>query len=351
MKILRSEKNPIIKTSDLLPGRPDFEIIGVFNCGVAKYDGKTVLLLRVATRAKADAKHAKTPYYNAQKEQLEVLDFDRSDPDIDFSDVRFIKTKEQLYLTSVSHIRLAISDDGVNFTDQGVFITGDSEYEEFGVEDPRITFIDGWYYINYSAISRFGVFTMLARTKDFKKVEKKGIIFLADNKDVVIFPQKIRGRYCALHRPVSAYFNRPEMWISYSDDLLSYKEHNILCKLRPGYFDSSRLGASCVPFLTKHGWLEIYHGCNEKNEYCLGALLLDKDYPEQIIARSETPIFLPEAEYETQGFMPNVIFSCGALVDGDELSIYYGSCDESICLAKMSINEILESMKRYAKAI
>lgn len=345
MKFERIKKNPIIQISDIKPSAAGMEVIGVFNCGVAEYAGKIVLLLRVAERAISDERFARVPMFDAEKGEMVIRSFPKSDKDIDFSDVRFVKTKEQLFLTSISHLRLAFSSDGVDFTiEDKPFMAAENEYEEFGVEDPRITELEGWYYINYSAISRAGVVTSLARTKDFLSVERMGIIFLADNKDVVIFPQKVGGRYCALHRPVSAYFQRPEMWISYSDNLTAYDGHKRLCRLREGHFDSARLGASCVPFLTEKGWIEIYHGCDENDAYCLGALLLDKDSPEKIIARSELPLVFAEEEYEKKGFMPNVIFSCGLYRSGDVLNIYYGACDECVCLGRITLQDVFESL-------
>ena len=226
------------------------------------------------------------PIFDVQTNREVILDFDTNDRSIDFSDVRFVKTKDQLFLTSKSHLRLARSIDGIHFLiDDKPFLSSQFFYEEYGIEDPRITFVDDWYYIDYSATSRHGVFTCLARTKDFVSVEKLGIIFLPDNKDVSIFPQKINGKYYALNRPVSAYFQRPEMWISTSADLRSFSEHHLLCEPRPDKFDSTRIGAGCVPVLTSKGWLEIYHGCDKNDKYCMGALLLDANDPTKIIAR------------------------------------------------------------------
>lgn len=345
MKFKRNSKNPIIRIADIKPSSEEMEVIGVFNCGVAEYNGKIVLLLRVAERAISDGQCARVPMYDTREGKLIIRSFAKSDPNIDFSDVRFVKTAEQLYLTSISHLRLAVSDDGVNFQiAERPFMAAENEYEEFGVEDPRITQLGEWYYINYSAISRNGVVTCLAKTKDFLSVERLGIIFLPDNKDVTIFPEKVGGKYCALHRPVSAYFQRPEMWVSYSDDLLAYSGHRCLCRLREGKFDSARIGAGCVPFLTDKGWVEIYHGSDAQDRYCLGALLLDKDAPEKILARSEEPLVFAEEDYEVNGFMPNVVFSCGLYRRGDTLYIYYGACDESVCLGEITLQDVYRNL-------
>jgi predicted GH43/DUF377 family glycosyl hydrolase len=109
-------------------------------------------------------------------------------------------------------------------------------------------------------------------------------------------------------------------------------------------WDSARVGSGAAPIKTEKGWLEIYHGANEVNRYCLGALLLDLEDPTKVIARSEQPIMEPTAEYEQVGFFGNVIFTNGHFVNGDELHLYYGASDEVICGADFSIKEILNSL-------
>lgn len=113
---------------------------------------------------------------------------------------------------------------------------------------------------------------------------------------------------------------------------------------RNGRWDSARIGAGAPPVKTEKGWLEIYHGADENNRYCLGALLLDLDDPSKVIARSEEPIMEPSAPYELDGFFGNVVFTNGHIVEGDKLTVYYGSCDEVICGAEFSVSEILATL-------
>ena len=341
----RYQKNPIITIEQVRPSRSDFTVIGVFNCGVTKYKGQTILLLRVAENVKSIKNEVFVPLYSQQEGKIVVKAFDRANRSFNFSDPRFIVTPEQLYITSISHIRLARSFDGINFEiDETPFITSSSKVDEFGVEDPRVTKIGNTYYINYSCISSSGVSTCLARTKDFVNVEKLGIMFLPDNKDVAIFPKKIKGNYYILNRPVSAYFQKPEMWICKSKDLKAYYGYQLLLELRKSHFDSDRLGASCVPFLTKYGWIEIYHGATKDDKYCLGAILLDKNDPTKVLKRSVKPIMEPITVYEKNGFKNNIIFSCGCNVEGDIIHLYYGACDKSICYATLSIEEIIAEL-------
>jgi len=114
--------------------------------------------------------------------------------------------------------------------------------------------------------------------------------------------------------------------------------------LREGYWDEVKIGAGAVPFRIKQGWLEIYHGADRKNRYCLGAVLLDGDQLWKVIARSKKPILVPEADYELEGFFGNVVFSCGLLFEEDKLKIYYGVADTSVCYAETTLGNVLDSL-------
>jgi predicted GH43/DUF377 family glycosyl hydrolase len=218
-------------------------------------------------------------------------------------------------------------------------------YEMYGIEDPRITEIEGAYYINYSACSTIGgVTTCLAVTKDFKNFEKKGVIFTPDNKDVAIFPEKINGKYYALNRPISAEYKLKDMWIAESPDLVCWGNHKFLMSTREGFWDNGRIGCSAVPFRTEKGWLEIYHGASKENRYCLGAVLLDFDDPSKVIARSKNPIIFPEADYEVNGFFGNVIFNCGVLNEEGIVKIYYGAADTFIGYAEIQLQDIIADL-------
>ncbi len=165
------------------------------------------------------------------------------------------------------------------------------------------------------------------------------------NKDCAIFEEKINGKYYALHRPSSPQLGGNYIWVAESPDLIHWGNHKCIATSRKGYWDSARVGAGAAPIKTKEGWLEIYHGANEKHRYCLGALLLDLTDPSKVIARSEQPLVEPTASYELTGFFGNVVFTNGHLVEGDRIRMYYGASDEVICGADLSINEILNTLK------
>ena len=346
MKAFRSPRNPIIEPKDVTPSRDDFEIIGVLNAGVTRLGDEVILLVRVAERPiNPNSDVVLTAVYEMGGKDLVIKEFPKSDPDTDFSDPRLIVRSGQTYLTSISHLRIARSKDGVNFDiDDTPAIAAANEYETFGIEDPRISLIDGTYYIHYVAVSPLGVVTYLMSTEDFVNFRRHGVIFCPDNKDVAIFPGKITDRFYALHRPVSPLFKMQDIWLADSPDLITWGNHRHLFGPRPGCWDEAKVGAGAVPFRIEQGWLEVYHGVDRKNRYCLGAALLDGAEPWTIVARSTEPIFEPQADYECEGFFGNVVFSCGLLREDDMLRVYYGAADTSICYAELSLQEIIDSL-------
>jgi predicted GH43/DUF377 family glycosyl hydrolase len=350
MNVYRYEENPLVTPEKVKPYHHQFEVIGAFNAGVTTYQDETIMLLRVAERPiSEDPNVVKAPIYNPKTKELEILEFRLDDPAYDFSDPRVIRengsTQGFKYLTSLSYLRIARSKDGHHFTiDEAPFIYPSNELETFGVEDPRITKINDTYYIYFSAVSPVGVGESLVSTKDFVTTEHHGMIFAPENKDVLIFPEKINGKYYALNRPVPKSVGQPEIWISESNNLLHWGNHKYLLGLRDGLWDSGRMGGGAVPIKTEKGWLELYHGASKDDRYCMGAVLLDLEDPAKVLARTDQPILEPEASYEVDGFFGNVVFSCGAVVEGDIVKMFYGVADTSMACAELSLQEILDSL-------
>lgn len=346
MTTVRAAQNPILGPEDVKPSRPDFEVIGVFNAAAARYGRKVILLLRVAERpinSRADV--VLSPIYDVEAQDIIIREFSRSDPRNDFLDPRLIVRPKETYLTSISHLRLARSDDGVRFQVAGApAIQAANGYETFGIEDPRITQIDGTYYIDYIGVSPLGVTTCLAVTRDFESFARHGVIFHPDNKDVAIFSSAVAGRHYALHRPHSSLFRRNDIWLAESPDLVCWGNHRYLMGTRDGFWDELRIGAGAPPVRVAEGWLEIYHGADRNNRYCLGAVLLDADQPWKIIARSQSPLFEPQAAYERSGFFGNVVFTCGLLFENDALKLYYGAADTFICYAEIPLADVYENL-------
>jgi beta-1,2-mannobiose phosphorylase / 1,2-beta-oligomannan phosphorylase len=347
MAVIRSNYNPIILPANVTASRPNMEVIGVFNAGVARYKDDIILMLRVAERPiNHDPEVYLTPVYDHASKQI-IIESIPKHPEHDFSDVRVIKTPKRNYLTSISHMRVARSIDGINFTiDSEPTILPSTIYESYGIEDPRITQIGDTYCISYSAISEYGICTALITTTDFQAFNREGNIFHPDNKDVVIFPKKIGDKYYALHRPSCSHYGKPEMWIAESSDLLQWGNHRHMIGVREGCWDGGRIGASAVPFEVEEGWLEIYHGADINNRYCLGVLLLDKKEPWKVLARSQIPFMEPERDYEVEGFFGNVIFPCGVLYEKGLIKIYYGAGDTCVGYAETTLEFIKENLSQ-----
>jgi len=342
MAIVRAAENPILRPEDVKPSRQDFEVIGVFNAAAARYKDEVLLLLRVAERPinpRADI--VLSPIYDTDRQEIVAKAFSRDDPRNDFLDPRLIIRANETYLTSISHLRLARSTDGIRFqVADAPTIQAANEYETFGIEDPRITQIGDVYYIDYVAVSPLGVTTCLASTRDFESFERHGVIFHPDNKDVVLFPATVAGQYYALHRPHSSLFRRNDIWLAESPDLVRWGNHRRLMGTRDGMWDELRIGAGAAPVHVDEGWLEVYHGADRNNRYCLGAVLLDAERPWRIVARSQIPLFEPQAPYERSGFFGNVVFTCGLLLEHGTLRVYYGAADAFICYAEIPLADV-----------
>ncbi len=210
-----------------------------------------------------------------------------------------------------------------------------------GPEDARVTFIDGRYYINYTIVSGDGWSTALSVTDDFRTHERLGVIFHPQNKDVSIFPEKVNGKYIALHRPNNDGFGKPSIWYSESPDLLHWGNHKCIVRPRQGVYESMKVGGGSAPLKTDKGWLCIYHAKGDNAKYSLFPMLLDLEEPWRVIARPERPIFEPEMPYETGGFFSNVVFTNGMLEKDGNIYMYYGSADETSCLAVASVNDLI----------
>lgn len=238
------------------------------------------------------------------------------------------------YDTYISRFGHAVSEDGLNFKrfNNPVF-EPQEDYEHFGCEDPRITKIENTFYITYTALSKrafsgSGNRVALASTENFRNYQRHGVILPdMENKDAVLFPERINGKYVMFHRI------KPDIWIAYSDNLTQWYGHEIVMRPRENSWDCKKIGAGAPPIKTEKGWLEFYHGVDEKKVYRLGAALFDLNDPSKLLARQDEPILEPEEDYELYGDVPNVVFTCGAIEKDDSFYVYYGGGDKVICVA------------------
>jgi beta-1,2-mannobiose phosphorylase / 1,2-beta-oligomannan phosphorylase len=345
---VRHAHNPLISPKDVTPSRPDFEVIGTFNAGATLCDDEVILLVRVAERPIQHVPNGVvlSPYLSPQGE-LVIREIPRSSERYDTSDPRQIRDQltGDVMLTSISHLRLARSKDGVHFDIESTpWLAAEPPYEEFGIEDARITKIDGVYYVNYTAVSHYGVATSLVTTHDFRSIERVGLIFPPANRDVTLFPQRINGLYICYHRPMPGMFGSMNIWSATSPDLKHWGQHQRVWETKVGSWEAGRVGGGAPPVYTERGWLSIYHAADTQQRYCLGAFLAAHDDPTRVIAYSAEPLLSPNADYEREGFFGNVVFTCGVVVQEGVLRLYYGAADERIALAESPLEDVLNHL-------
>ncbi len=244
----------------------------------------------------------------------------------------------------VSRLGYASSPDGYMIKERLDYpiLSPSNSLEKNGCEDPRITVIEDtciMTYTAYSDIPQIAITTI--SVEDFLEKKwnwgKRIYPFLAKtNKNAVIFPQKMGNSYMMLHRV------DPNIYIAYSRDLKSWNDSKIIIRPRKDMWDSLKIGAAGPPLEIDEGWLQIYHGVDDCMTYRLGAVILDKNNPEKIIYRTKDPFLEPVEEYECVGFVPNVVFSCGAVLKKDQLLISYGCADTVISVSTFQIDDIIQ---------
>jgi len=307
--------NPVVMRNDIPKILPHLkDVTSVFNPGAIKFKDKIMLMLRVQNRARE------------------------------------------------TYFVMAESEDGIDFNVENKIIhwQGIEKVEEtiFHVYDPRITQLENEYYIMFAMDMDSGCYLGLGKTTDFKTFEFVGIASEEDNRNGVLFPEKIGGKYLRLDRPNKVQLEDgpltgTSIWLSQSDDLIEWKPVREIISRRNHYWDEL-IGAGPPPVKTKQGWLCIYHGIAMHYQpiYQAGVMLLDLEDPSKVIARGRYNILEPRELYETVGQVPNVIFPTGIIIDeydekgfaksDSQVSVYYGAADTSIGLATSTINELIE---------
>jgi len=247
----------------------------------------------------------------------------------------------------VSRLGYASSSDGYHIEERLPFpVFEPANYtEKDGCEDPRLTLQSEQCLMAYTALSDRGLnvhqiaLTSIALDDFVNKRWNWGERWTpfpgVRNKDAVILPRKVSDRYVMFHRI------DPDICITYSDDLRHWSDIKAIVGPRMGKWDCLKVGAAGPPIEVNEGWLFIYHGVNFERIYRLGVLLLDKDDPERVLYRSERPILEPTTDYECFGIVPNVVFSCGAILMDGQLLIYYGGADTVICVATCDLSELI----------
>jgi len=293
----RRIRGPILTPADV-----PFHVNGILNPGVAEMDGEVVLLVRIEDRQ------------------------------------------------GISHLRVARSRNGVDgwsIAERPLLEPdiGEFPFEEWGCEDARVTrTAPREWVIAYTAYSRYGPAVALAITCDFHTVTRLGVVLPPTNKDAVVLPRQFYGNWLMLHRPVTG--NQEHIWfVCSSHDFQQWGSPGVLLAERGGpWWDGLRIGVGGPPIETEEGWLLIYHGVKDMGNrpvYRLGVALLDRDDPRKVLARASEWVFAPETDYEQRGLVPNVVYTCGALLRGDEVWMYYGGADTVIGLATARLDNLL----------
>ncbi len=363
--VAKSKVSLLIEPENIKPSTPQMRVRGVFNpAAVRLQNGKILLMARIAETPI----HGKRYFISAmmtgteRKPKMKMEKIPRSRGTVE---ERGFRTKFGMWkLPTISHLRKILLDETGMFVEKigtehdfcGCDVDGD-----LGVEDPRITHFkrQNFYAMTYVSVStKSGVSTSLATSKNLQGWTRRGIIFRQQNKDVALFPEKIKGYYVALHRPEGAMiFDKPSIWISYSKDLIFWGKDKTLLAPRKKGWDSLRIGPGTVPIKVKEGYLEIYHGVSlsrandpeSRKIYRAGALLFDRKNPEKILARTpkDKPLFSPDPKLEKKGFVEQVVFPTGTITTNREkdLLIYSGAADSRITVRKMAIKDILNSLE------
>lgn len=329
-----------------------FEVIGTFNPAAIEYDGGVALLIRVVEQPlEKRAGWIALPYWDHLQGRV-AIDWRRLD-EVEMVDRRIVRLKSNghLRLTFISLLVTAFSQDGLTIDRFGSRpMLPATRYETFGVEDPRLAKFDGRYYFTYVAVSPYGIATALASTVDFESFERHGIIFCPENKDVILFPEQVRGQYVAFHRPnPNAHLAQPEIWLARSPDLLHWGRHERLMGSEASWA-TVKVGGGTPPLRTPAGWLSLYHGHirpaagsleGDVGEYAAATMLQSLDEPSHVIGMSSQPVMRAEVDFERSGYLPNIVFPTAMLRRGEHVDVYYGAADTATGVARYLLADLL----------
>jgi predicted GH43/DUF377 family glycosyl hydrolase len=281
-------------------------------------------------------------------------------------------------------VGLLASDDGFRFEhvcDQPVFTADELGWPKGTIEDPRVVKMDDRYLMTFAHrpfnyhchptgvrepeyFPQIGEFMAginntrsgLAESRDMRHWRHLGWITPpdVDDRDNVLFPEKIGGRYAMLRRPMTWVGERygcsgPSMWIAYSTDLARWSEPKLVAAPE-NEWEGGKIGAAAPPLRTDEGWLTLYHGVDANTVYRVGVMLLDLENPERVLARCPDFIMEPEAYYERVGLIiPNVIFPTGNVIKDETLYIYYGCADTCISVATVPVPDLLKLLRKHRR--
>jgi predicted GH43/DUF377 family glycosyl hydrolase len=273
---------------------------------------------------------------------------------------------KELQLSTIGH---ATSTDGETFTDRKQLISPEYDWEKYGCEDPRVTYIDGQFFIFYTGLSDFppgppSIKIGVAITRDFKTITEKHLVTPFNAKAMALFPQKINGQFVAIltvntdlppAKIAIARFDKIEdMWSSeYWHEWYKKLDEHIVPLQR---LNSDQIEVGAPPVETPDGWLFIYahiqhYYTQEHRIFGIEAALLDKNNPQKIIGRIETPLLIPQEQYELEGTVSNIVFPSGAITENSTFHLYYGAADTTCCRASCLLTDLLSKMRISAPEV
>lgn len=311
--IKRYEKNPILEAKDI-----PYDATLIFNAGVVKHQGKYIMVFR--------------------------------------NDYNY--TKQGPFGFEGTNLGLAFSEDGIHWEVQKKPCFTLHNEEIIRAYDPRLTVIDGVCHMCFAVDTRHGIRGGIATTEDFETFDIKHMT-APDNRNMVLFPEKIDGKYVRLERPFTVYSrggaDRFDMWISKSKDLVYWGESELLLAVEDVPFANDKIGPAAPPIKTEYGWLTTFHSVDIdqsrgkngwenswKKRYMAGIMLLDLKEPTKVIGMCKEPLLQPEAGYERDGFRNDVIFPGGMILEENgEVKIYYGAADTVECMATIHVKDLI----------
>jgi beta-1,4-mannooligosaccharide/beta-1,4-mannosyl-N-acetylglucosamine phosphorylase len=263
-------------------------------------------------------------------------------------------SKPQLFLgRSKDGVKWELDDEQIHWKDEN-----GEPYEPNYSYDPRLVKVEDDYYIIWC--TDFGGAALgIGKTRDFKEFIRLENPFIPFNRNGVLFPRKINGNYLLLSRPSDGgHTPFGDIFLSESPDMKYWGKHRRVMASggQTSWWQSVKIGAGAVPIETSEGWILFYHGVSSTCNgfvYSFGASILDIDNPSKVLYRTRDYLLTPEKEYETKGFVPNVVFPCAALCDAEtgRIAIYYGAADTFLSLAYTTVDELVDYIKTNSELI
>lgn len=362
---IRFPENPLIRPEDLVPSHPNLRIARILNPTVFYFEKTLYMLIQVVERPVPSPGFITVPMLSyhpsspgreyaqhihsgrSYKENIiEVMKIDVYHPALTSIDSKSITYNGNTFSTYITHLRLLRSEDGIRFTPARDFpyLFGNGRLESFGIGHASVIQDQDSFFLAYTARSIHGLSIAMRTTKDWKQFSLKGLILPPSNPYAILFQYKIQDQYFLLHNPKTEGSGFTSIWLARSKDGQYWGNHFCLITTRESGWDQKEIGPCLSPIKTSRGWLTFYFGVNAFNEYAIGALLLDLNSPEKVLARTAHPFLIPQAPYEQNGLYSRVIRGLTHLEDGDEIIVYYDASQEVICGARLRISQILDAL-------